>query len=120
MIIPIGELISKSDTEILKLNHAASTLVQYRWAWHRFEVFCAEHEVADFTDETVTSYLQFVTTERSEGRRQEWKYKLPRKAVLVLSEVNQTGSYRCRKSRHISPNDGLNDVFRGAQERFEA
>lgn len=117
---PIGELISKSDTEILRLNHAASTLMQYRWAWHRFKVFCAEHEIAEFTDEALASYLQFVTTEHREGRFKEWKYKLLRKSVLVLSEVHQTGTYRWKKSRQGSPNDGLNDVFRRAQERFEA
>lgn len=52
-MVPIGELISKYDTEILKLNHAASTLMQYRWDWHWFQVFCAEHEIVDFTDEIV-------------------------------------------------------------------
>lgn len=119
MNIPIYELISKADAEVLKLNHAASTLMQYRWAWHRFEVFCSEQEVTEFTDETVAVYLQFLTTERTEGRFKEWKYKLLRKTALVLSEVNETGTYQWKLSKHAGPNDGLNGVFRPIQERFE-
>ncbi|MHA7306919.1 tyrosine-type recombinase/integrase [Arthrobacter sp. TMN-49] len=119
MKIPIGELISTADAEVLKLNHAASTLMQYRWAWHRFEVFCSEQEVTEFTDETVAVYLQFLTKERAEGRFKEWKYKLLRKSALVLSEVNETGTYQWKLSKHAGPNDALNGVFRSVQERFE-
>lgn len=53
MKIPIGELISRADTEIVKLNQASSTLMQYRWAWHRFEVFCSENGITEFTDEVL-------------------------------------------------------------------
>ncbi len=120
MKVPIGELISKSDTEIVGLNQAASTLMQYRWAWHRFEVFCSEVGITEFTDEALASYLQFLTTERTEGRFKEWKYKLLRKSALVMSEVNQTGTYQWKISKHAGPNDALNEVFRPVQEQFEA
>lgn len=120
MITPIAELVSKADTEILRLNHAASTLMQYRWAWHRFEVFCSENGISELTDEALVSYLLFLTTERAEGRVKEWKYKLLRKTALVLAEVNQTGTYRWKISKHATPNDGLNNVFRPVQEHFEA
>lgn len=120
MKIPIGELISTADAEVLKLNHSASTLMQYRWAWHRFAVFCSEQGIAEFTDETVAVYLQFLTTERTEGRFKEWKYKLLRKTALVLQEVNETGTYQWKISKRAGPNDGLNNVFRRVQEHFEA
>ena len=120
MKIPIGELISKADTEVLKLDHAASTLMQYRWAWRRFAVFCSEQGITDFTAETVAVYLHFLAKERAEGRFKEWKYKLLRKTVLVLSEVNETGMYQWKLSKHAGPNDGLNPVFRPVQEQLEA
>lgn len=120
MKIPLGELIKKSDTEISKLNHAPSTLTQYRWAWHRFDVFCSDEGITELTDEAFASYVRFVATEFSEGRFKEWKYKLLRKSVLVLSEVQQTGTYRWKISRHASPNNVLNDVFRPVQEQYEA
>lgn len=120
MKIPIGELISRADTEIVRLNQAASTLMQYRWAWHRFEVFCSENGTIEFTDQALKSYLQFLATERAEGRFKEWKYKLLRKTALVLSEVEHTGTYQWKLSKHIAANDGLNPVFRPVQEHFEA
>lgn len=116
----IGELISKADTEIVRLNQAASTLMQYRWAWHRFEVFSTENGITVFSDEALASYLQFLATERTEGRFKEWKYKLLCKSALVLSEVEHTGTYRWKLSRHASSNDGFNEVFRPVQEQFEA
>lgn len=119
MKVPIAELISKADTEVLKLNHAASTLMQYRWAWHRFEVFCFEQGITEFTDDTVATYLHFVAAELASGRCKEWKYKLLRKTALVLSEVNETGTYQWKISKHAGPNDGLNSVFRPIQEHFE-
>ncbi len=119
MWIPIGELIVRADAEIVKLRQAPSTLSQYRWAWRRFEVFCTEGGSAGFTDEVLASYLQFLATELSEGRFKEWKYKLLRKSVLVLSEVQETGTYQWKLSRHAGPNDLLNDVFRPVQEQFE-
>ncbi|MCO4273294.1 tyrosine-type recombinase/integrase [Pseudarthrobacter sp. HLT3-5] len=120
MKIPIGELISKADTEIVRLNQAPSTLMQYRWAWHRFEVFCSDQRMTEFTDEALAAYLQFLATERTEGRFKEWKYKILRKTALVLSEVDQTGTYGWKLSKHASPNDRLNHVFRPLQEHFQA
>jgi integrase len=120
MKMPIGELISKADTEIVRLSQAPSTLMQYRWAWQRFEVFCSDAGISEFTDEALASYLQFLATERTEGRFKEWKYKLLRKTALVLSEVDQTGTYRWKLSKQAAPNGGLNHVFRPVQEHFEA
>ncbi|NVM97011.1 tyrosine-type recombinase/integrase [Arthrobacter wenxiniae] len=120
MKIPIGELIAKSDTEMIRLNQAPSTLMQYRRAWHRFEVFCSEEGITEFTDEALASYLKFLATERGEGRFKEWKYKVLHKSALVLSEVNQTGTYQWKISKNAAPNDALNDVFHPVQEHFEA
>lgn len=119
MKFTIGELISRADIEIVKLNQASSTLMQYRWAWHRFEEFCSENGITEFTDDALASYLQLVATERDEGRLKEWKYKLLRKTALVLAEVNHTGTYRWKISKHASPNDRLNNEFRPVQEQFE-
>ncbi len=120
MWIPIGELIVKADAEIVKLRSAPSTLMQYRWAWHRFEVFCTAEGSTELTDEVLASYLRFLSMALSEGLFKEWKYKLLRKSALVLSEVQKTGTYQWKLSRHAGPNDLLNEVFRPVQEQFEA
>ncbi|NVN00536.1 tyrosine-type recombinase/integrase [Arthrobacter sp. SDTb3-6] len=119
MKVHIGELIAKADTEVLKLNHAPSTLMQYRWAWHRFEVFCTEEGITELTGDALVLYVQFLATALREGRFKEWKYKLLRKTALVLSEVNETGTYQWKLSKHAGPNDVLDQVFRPVQEHFE-
>lgn len=115
----IGEVISRADAAVSGLGHAPSTLWQYRWAWSQIEQFCDREGVVGLTDKVVASFLRFVAAEHSEGRIKEWKRKLLRKAVLVLSEVARTGTYTWTVSRRTHPNDGLSPAFRPIQEQFE-
>ena len=119
MAIPIREAISRADTAIRELGHAPSTLCQYRWAWSQIGQFCSDKGEAELTEGVVASFLGFVASEYAAGRIKEWKRKLLRKAVLVLSEVGRTGTYSWVVSRETHPNDGLNSVFRPVQEQFE-
>lgn len=119
MNVSIDELILQAEATISGLGHSPSTLWQYRWAWSEVEVFCSRQGVAELTIEVVASYLQAVAADHREGRINEWKRKLLRKSVLVLSEVARTGSYQWGLSRQTHPNDALDAVFRPVQERFE-
>jgi len=120
MKVSIGELILQSDAAISGLGHAPSTLWQYRWAWSQFELFCSRQGVDELTEKVVASFLQIVAADHREGRIKDWKRKLLRKSVLVLSEVARTGSYRWGLSRSTHPNDVLDALFRPVQEQFEA
>jgi integrase len=120
MGVSIGKVISLADAAVSGLGHAPSTLWQYRWAWSQIERFCAREGVGELTAEVVASFLRFVAAEHREGRIKEWKRKLLRKAVLVLSEVARTGTYTWTVSRQTHPNDGLSPGFRPVQEQFEA
>lgn len=115
----VNDVIAQSDAAIRGLGHASSTLRQYRWAWNRFAVFCAEKAAPEFSEEVVVLYIEAVATEYREGRITQWKYNVFRKAVLVLAEVARTGSYQWKLSRSWHPNDSLNLVFRPVQEHFE-
>jgi len=119
MGVSIDEVISRADASVSGLGHAPSTLWQYRWAWSQIEQFCSREGVCELTDEVVASFLQFVVAEHRDSRIKEWKRKLLRKAVLVLSEVGRTGTYTWTVSRQTHPNDGLNSAFRPVQEQFE-
>ena len=120
MGISLDELILQADAAISGLGLAPSTLWQYRWAWSQFEEFCSGQGVAELTDEAVASFLQIVADDYRQGRIKEWKRKLLRKSVLVLSEVARTGSYHWKLSRSRHPNDALDAVFRPVQQQFEA
>jgi site-specific recombinase XerD len=117
---PVAVLIGRTDAVIAGLGHAPSTLWQYRWAWSQFESFCSREGIRTVTDDVVASFLGFVAEDHRRGRIKEWRRKLLRKSVLVLSEVAATGSYQWRQSRRVHPNDALNAAFRPVQEHFEA
>jgi integrase len=120
MNVSIAGLIVQADAAISGLGHAPSTHMQYRWAWSQFEKFCSREGVDEFTEDVVALYLRAVAAEHREGRIKEWKRKLLRKSVLVLSEVARTGTYQWGLSRRIHPNDALSAAFRPVQEQFEA
>lgn len=120
MSVSIEELIARADAVVSGFGYAPSTLSQYRWAWSQVKLICFQDpDVTELTDEIVASFLQFVAAEHREGRIREWKRKLLRKAVLVLSEVARTGTYTWSVSRAVHPNDGLDAMLRPVQEQFE-
>ncbi len=119
MGVSVGDVIGRADAAVAGLGHAPSTLWQYRWAWSQIEVFCCEHDVAELTDEVVARFLQWVAAEHGEGRIKDWKRKLLRKAMLVLSEVALTGTYTWKVTRTRQPNHGLDAAFRPIQEQYE-
>jgi integrase len=120
VIVSIVELIARARIEVDRVGHAPSTDSQYLWAWSQFELFCSREGIASFTEDVAASFLEAVAADHREGRIKEWKRRLLRKAVLVLSEVAATGSYRWGVSRRTHPNDGLDATFRPVQEEFEA
>lgn len=120
MSVLLDDLVVKADAAISAQGSAPSTLMQYRWAWSRFKVFCSQKGEAVVTEEAVTTFVRFVAVEHCEGRYKAWKAKLLRKAALVLWEVATTGSYQWHLSRKSHPNIVLDVVFRPVQEQFEA
>lgn len=119
MSVSISDVIVQADAAIGPLGHAPSTTMQYRWAWSQFATFCSRGGDKEFSEEAVAAFIEFVAAEHRAGRFKGWKSKLLRKAVLVLSEVERTGSYEWSLSRQVHPNDALNAVFRPVQEQFE-
>ena len=119
MGISVGEVISQADAAVSVLGYAPSTLWQYRWAWSEVERFCLGEGLGEFSEKIVASFLGIVAAQHREGRIKEWKRKLLRKAVLVLSEVARTGTYTWGVSRAAHPNDVLDSALRPVQEQFE-
>lgn len=119
MSASLDDLVVKADAVISAQGSAPSTLMQYRWAWSRFGVFCSEAGETAVTEQSVASFVEFVAIEHQAGRYKAWKAKLLRKAALVLWEVATTGSYQWHLSRKAHPNDALDVVFRPVQEQFE-
>ncbi len=105
MNVCVGEAIARVDALVSEQGYSQSTLWQYRWAWSQVEEFCSQRDVTELTDEVVVSFCEFVASEHKEGRIKEWKRKLLRRAVLVLSEVTKNGSFTWTVFRAAHPND---------------
>lgn len=118
MSVSIHEVVLRAESVMEPFGHASSTRWQYRWAWGQFEQFCTRHGYSEIADDAVAAFQRFVADECAQTRIKAWKYKLLRKAVLVLTEVAATGSYVWKVSRRIGPNDSIG-VLRPVQERFE-
>ena len=114
----IREVIVRAESVIDEFGHAASTRWQYRAAWGEFEGFCVRHGHVSVTGEAVSAFLLLVADEYAQGKIRAWKYKLLRKAALVLSEVSATGTYAWKVTRQSGPNDAIG-VLRPVQEQFE-
>lgn len=119
MGVSVSEVIAQADAAMDGLGHAPSTRMQYRWAWAQFERFCVERGVVVFSAVEADAFLEVVTGEFRAGRFKEWKYKLLRKCVLVLSEVAATGTYVWSVARAVGANDGLVPAVLPVQQRFE-
>ncbi len=119
MSVPMGELITRADMAVSGLGYAPSTMWQYRWAWSQITVFCSQRGTDEFTDEVAASIFRFVASEHRQGRIKDWKRKLLRKAVLVLSEVARTGTYTWSVTPASHRNGALDAAFRPVQEQFE-
>lgn len=118
MSVFIHEAVLRADAVLEPLGHAPSTRWQYRWAWGQFEQFCTRHGYEEVTEDAVAAFQRFVADEYAEARIKLWRFKLLRKAVLVLAEVAATGSYVWKVSRRRGPNDTIG-VLRPVQEQFE-
>lgn len=119
MSVYVGEAIARVDALVSEQGYAQSTLWQYRWAWSQVEEFCSQRDVTELTDEVVASFCGFVASEHREGRIKEWKRKLLRRAVLVLSEVAKSGSFTWTVFRAAHANDGVSPLLRPVQDRYE-
>lgn len=119
MGVSVAEVVTRADAVVSGMGYTSSTLWQYRWAWARIEEFCTERNVAELTEEVVAAFLQVVADEYRDGRIKDWKRKLLRRAVLVLSEVALTGTFTWKLFQAASANEGLDPVFRPVQEQFE-
>ncbi|MHB2023139.1 MAG: site-specific integrase [Mycobacteriales bacterium] len=119
MGVCVSEAVARADVLVGEVGYSPSTMSQYRWAWSQVEEFCSRQGVTELTNEVVASFLGFVTAEQRAGRCKEWKRKLLRRAVLVLSAAATTGSYTWKVFRATDANDGLNSVFAPLQRRYE-
>jgi integrase len=111
-VVRIDCLIVKADMEIRHIGHSESTIWQYRQAWRYIHKYAAQRNSEYYNELLIDEYIQEINVRRSEGSLNEWKWKINRKAALVLLEVARTGHFRWKISRgkQVGTSQGIESV----------
>jgi len=91
--LDVGVLIVKTEVEMSHVGLSESTMGQYRHAWMDVYRFFYGHGSTVYDQGVVEEFIRQATMARDEGRMMEWKWKINRKAALVLVEVASTGRF---------------------------
>lgn len=105
--MPLSDLIDVAIAEMQKLNHSKSTTGQYRKAMQRILNYFIDHSESQYSRNLMEQFIHETLVQFANGLLGKWRYKIRRKAALVLIEVAETGTYCWHLQRTCSPNDFL-------------
>lgn len=91
--INIDYLIVKSGIEMRNLNLTDSTLGQYKHSWMDIRHYFKEASSNVYDEILMKDYLKEINSQRNNNSMKTWKWKINRKAALVLMEVADTGCF---------------------------
>lgn len=94
MKIPLDYLVVKAQIEMNYLCLTDSTMGQYRHAWNEIRHYCLGHGTVFFDKSLLNQYLSEIEKWLHSETIKKWKWKINRKAVFVLYEVAETGSFQ--------------------------
>jgi len=92
--VSIYYLVVKSEIEMEYLNLSKSTIGQYRHAWRDICRYFENLNQTNYDRKIIQSYLEENLKLLHLNLRKMWKWKINRKAALVLIEVAQNGSFK--------------------------
>jgi integrase len=91
--VNIDILIVKAEAEMQHLNQTDSTMGQYRHAWMDVRRYFREHKTSMYDEQLLQQFIREIRSKRNDGSMKEWKWKINRKAALVLIEVANSGRF---------------------------
>lgn len=92
--IDTGYLIRRAESEMEYLRLTASTRGQYMKAWRELYISFYLWDDTTFTRIKCKAFSEDAARKYKDGTLQNWKYKIRRRAVDVLLEVADTGSFK--------------------------
>ena len=91
--VSIDHLIVKTEIEMEHLNLSGSTMGQYRHAWIDIRRYFSANRASWYDERLLRCFIREAGLQRENGSMKEWKWKMNRKAALVLIEVASTGQF---------------------------
>lgn len=101
--IDLGVLIDKARHEMEYLSLSKSTLGQYIHAWKDIYRYFYINGSTLVCTSTLMDFTDAITVKRDRGQMILWKWKISRKAALILIEVAETGRFQWKVARKIPP-----------------
>ena len=93
-IVDTGHLIRRAESEMTYLQLSSSTSWQYMQAWRELYIFLYLRGDTSFTRAGCNAFAEDAHQKHENGTLHEWKRKIRRRAVCVLLEVADTGSFK--------------------------
>lgn len=88
----LEELIAETKNAIRPMRHSQSTLWQYEYAWRELRKYFAERGVESFSVQLAEQFIMEVRKGYEDGTLKQWKFKLFRKAIALLTEYHELGN----------------------------
>jgi integrase len=95
--IDTGHLIYRAESEMNYLQLSSSTRWQYMQAWRELYIFLYLREDTAFDRSNYNAFIEDSDQKHQEGILHNWKWKIRRRATLVLLEVADTGSFKWKR-----------------------
>jgi len=92
--IDLGILIVKARQEMKYLHLSKSTAGQYIHAWKDIYRYFYIKGSTQYSPSTLMNYIDAITVKLDANHMMRWKWKMNRKAALVLKEVAETGRFQ--------------------------
>lgn len=87
----LDTLIAKTRDSVTPLGHSPSTLWQYEYGWRHFRAYAMGRGEVAFSTVLAAEYLQELRLQYEDGSLKEWRFKLARKTVSLLTQQWETG-----------------------------
>jgi len=104
--VEINYLIVFSEHLIRQYDLSDSTVGQYRHSWIDIRRYCFDSGTSLYQERTIKAYVQETAELYKSGKMKFWKWKINRKAAIILIEVAETGAFRWSKLSHFDPSCG--------------
>lgn len=106
MVFPLSEdvdlnyLIVFSEKILERYDLTVSTIGQYRHAWIDLRRFCLDRATTTYCKSIIMEFVNDARAQYDQGIMKAWKWKINRKASLVLIEIAETGTFNWRHIPH--------------------
>ena len=94
--VDIGFLIVKAKKEMEYLHLTKSTSGQYLHAWKDLYRYFYIQRITEYRKSIIQEFINEITIKRDSGQMKVWKWKINRRAALILIKVAETGHFQWR------------------------